>query len=166
MSSKTEPLTPRQSEILTNPTSCSVSAMDLKTKPTKKRGRENDENHPPSRIMETQKAPKLESPTGTPGSRKLSRTVALSIINNDAPPRIVPEFLESIEAVKEHLGHLTERHGIQKEFKEAFQVELEEMQKELRDVRMETLRLRQNLRKAREEHEAEMSAKLAEANRQ
>ncbi|KAG6807483.1 hypothetical protein H0H92_007314 [Tricholoma furcatifolium] len=106
-----------------------------------KRSRENNENVPS---------------TGTPA--KLIRTAALPIINNAAPPRIVPEFLDSIQAITEHLEHLKERYDIQRVFKETFGSDLELVNKDLHAARTENMRLQRKVREGAAAHESEIES--------
>ncbi|KAG6807523.1 hypothetical protein H0H92_007183 [Tricholoma furcatifolium] len=94
-----------------------------------KRSRENNEN----------------VPSTTPA--KLIQTGALPIINNAAPPRIVPEFLDSIQAITEQLEHLKGfQRNIQRKIREgaaAHESEIESMKKQLEETKQDNVRLRE-----------------------
>ncbi|KAG6823993.1 hypothetical protein H0H92_008355, partial [Tricholoma furcatifolium] len=123
-----------------------------------KRGRENIECVAKILLLHSELDFALRNlpPAGTPA--KLVRTVGLPIINNAAPPRVVPEFWESCEAIAAHLEHLKERYDIQKAFKDTFQADLDQVNKDLRAARTENMRLQRQMRERVVTLESEMES--------
>ncbi|KAG6845494.1 hypothetical protein H0H87_008391 [Tephrocybe sp. NHM501043] len=68
------------------------------------------------------------------------------------------EFLDSCQAITEHLEHLKEHYDIQGAFKETFGSDLELVNKDLQAARTENLRLQRKMRECTAAHESEIES--------